>query len=657
MRIANNLSMQRDDCRTIQVPSLSMITMLAEPTDVKAKTIRPVLKWAGGKRQLIPQLVARMPQSYGTYLEPFFGGGALFFHLQPSRSVIADANTELINLYRVIASDMNALVAALQHHKNDSDYYYAQRALDVTQLSNTQAAARTLYLNRTCFNGLYRVNKKGQFNVPFGKYVNPTICDEKALSMAAALLNKSTIVDSDYRCVLRQYAKSNDFVFLDPPYHPVSEYSDFKRYTKEQFREQDQIDLATEVEKLCDNGCHVLLTNSNTELILDLYKKFKLDVVDAKRNINSKAAKRVGKDVIVTATPKKLHTSVLLKPSIQEQLKKYPSTRFMGSKSKIIQPIQQAITSQTCENVLDLFSGSGVVSYMLKACGKEVISNDYMAFSAMISKALIENRSVTLPMDLAKSLLQANSASDHFVEQTFDGLYFTRSENQLIDNIRANLKTLDDPYIHAIATSALVRACFKKRPRGIFTYVGQRYNDGRKDLNTTLSEHFMIAVKALNNAVFDNGKNNVASRLDALHTEYTPDLVYIDPPYYSPYSDNEYVRRYHFVEGIACDWQGVQMQWETKTRKFKSYPTPFSTRKGAYDAFNTLFSMYRQSTMVVSYSSNSKPTKDELLVLLTNYKSKVEVVSVEHRYSFGNQRHKAQNNNNEASEYIFIASD
>jgi len=629
--------------------------MQAELTDVNDKTIRPVLKWAGGKRQLIPQLVARMPDSYGTYLEPFFGGGALFFHLQPNCSVISDANTELINLYKAIVSNLEALIPELQQHKNDSEYYYGLRAQDVTRLTSVQAAARTLFLNRTCFNGLYRVNKKGQFNVPFGNYNNPTICDEKALFMAATLLKKSTIIGADYRHVMNQYAKPNDFVFLDPPYHPVSQYSDFKRYTKEQFGEQDQIDLANEVEKLHDNGCHVILTNSNSELILDLYKNYKLDVVDSKRNINSKANRRMGKDVIVTVTPVKRHKSVLLQSSDQDQLRKYPPTRFMGSKNKIIQPIQQAITSQQCESVLDLFSGSGVVSYMLKASGKQVISNDYMAFSALLGKALIENNRHTLPIDEAQDLLKANSGSDHFVEQTFDGLYFTRAENQLIDTIRANIKTLDNPYKNAIATSALVRACFKKRPRGIFTYVGHRYNDGRKDLITTLSDHFLNAVMAINNAVFDNGKNNIASRLDALQTDYNPDLVYIDPPYYSPHSDNEYVRRYHFVEGIACDWKGVQIQWETKTRKFKSYPTPFSTKKGTYDAFDKLFSMYRNSSLVVSYSSNSKPSKDEMLALLAKYKSRVEVMSVNHRYSFGNQRHRVQNNKNDVNEYIFIA--
>lgn len=345
-----------------------------------------------------------------------------------------------------------------------------------------------------------------------------------------------------------------------------------------------------------------------------------------------------------------------LYPPIQEQIAKYPSTRFMGSKSKILLPIRDAITSQPCNSVLDLFSGSGVVSYMLKACGKQVISNDYMAFSSMISKAMVENSHETLPINEARGLLEANALSDRFVEESFDGLYFTTAENQLIDHLRANIKQLDNPHTKAIAISALVRACFKKRPRGIFTYVGDRYGDGRKDLNTSLADHFLAAVAAINAAVFDNGKENLASRLDALETEYEPDLVYIDPPYYSPHSDNEYVRRYHFVEGIACDWQGVEMQWETKTKKFKNYPTPFSTKKGTYEAFDKLFEKYRHSTLVVSYSSNSKPSKDEMLELLGQYKSNVNVVSVNHRYSFGNQAHKVLDNNNDVSEYIFIAS-
>jgi len=645
--------------------------MLADPAISKtAISAKPVLKWAGGKRQLLPQIMERAPEAYGTYIEPFFGGGALFFHLQPKRAVIADANAELINLYQVIANDVDALIKSLKQHENTASYFYALRAQLTEELSNIEAASRTLYLNRTCFNGLFRVNKKGQFNVPYGKYVKTNFCDEPTLHKAAQVFAGTTVMAADYKQVLCEQAKAGDFVFLDPPYVPVSKYSDFKRYTKVQFTEQNHIELAQEVAKLNDLGCHVLLTNSNCDLVMELYSKYQIDVVDTRRSINSKGSKREGKDVIVTVRPKQVFSSKNITapgPTTnrsqatgsgldpQQQLSKFPPTRFMGSKNKLITPVRDAILSQPCNTVLDLFSGSGVVSYMLKSEGKRVISNDYMAFSAQISKALVENNHVTLAPATASSLLKPNALSDNFVEKHFTDLYFSDDENRLIDNVRANIKQLDDPYEKAIAISALVRACFKKRARGIFTYVGQRYDDGRKDLKITLADHFLIAADALNEAVFDNNQNNLASRCDALDTDYTPELVYIDPPYYSPHSDNEYVRRYHFVEGIACDWQGVDMQWETKTKKFKNYPTPFSTKKGTYTAFDQLFSMYRDSTLVVSYSSNAKPTKDEMLALLGQYKSNVDVVSVNHRYSFGNQGHKISENKNAVSEFIFIA--
>lgn len=629
--------------------------MLADP--VKPENIRPVLKWAGGKRQLIPELLKHVPDNYGQYLEPFLGGGALYFHLQPKQAVISDANSEIINLYRVIANNTDALVKALQTFKNDEDFFYAQRAIDPISLTSVEAAARTVYLNRTCFNGLYRVNKKGLFNVPFGKYVSPTICDEQALRQASTLLASSTIKDGDYKAVLATHANPGDFIFLDPPYVPVSQHSDFKRYTKEQFGEEEHIELAELVKQLHENGCHLLITNSDNELVLDLYQQFSIDIVASKRNINSKGNKRTGKDVIISALAKKIHRSAALtRTDADTQIAKFPPTRFMGSKNKVLTSVRDAILSQPCDTVLDLFAGSGVVSYMLKASGKSVISNDYMAFSSLIGKALIENSCVTLPLDTARALLQPNYLSDHFVEKHYEGLYFSTAENRLIDDLRANIKLLDDEFEKAIATSALVRACFKKRPRGIFTYVGQRYDDGRKDLQTSLSDHFLLAVEAFNNAVFDNGKTNSASRLDALSTEHTPDLVYIDPPYYSPHSDNEYVRRYHFVEGIACDWQGVDMQWETKTKKFKNYPTPFSTKKGTHEAFEKLFEQFKNSAIVVSYSSNSQPTKSELLEMLHRYKSTVDVVSVNHRYSFGNQAHKVHDNKNAVSEYLFVAS-
>jgi DNA adenine methylase len=203
--------------------------------------------------------------------------------------------------------------------------------------------------------------------------------------------------------------------------------------------------------------------------------------------------------------------------------------------------------------------------------------------------------------------------------------------------------------------SALIRACIKKRARGIFTYTGDRYDDGRKDLKKSFEEQFLNAVAAVNNSIFDNGKVNKAKNSDAMQLRIeTPDMVYIDPPYYSPYSDNEYVRRYHFVEGLARNWEGVEIQQHTQTKKFKSYPTPFSTRKGAASAFGLLFKKYASSIIIVSYSSNSLPTLDEMVSILSQYKEHVEVIPVDYRYSFGNQGNRVGDNKNQVQEYLFV---
>jgi DNA adenine methylase len=169
----------------------------------------------------------------------------------------------LVNLYRTVAADVDGVIEKLRQLENTEEVFYAVRALDVTKLSNVEAAARTLFLNRTCFNGLYRVNKSGKFNVPFGHYKNPKIIDEDGLRAASVLLGNTTIICGDYKTVLQENAQPGDFIFLDPPYLPISAYSDFKRYTKEQFYEEDHVELAAEVNRLHELGCHVVLTNSN----------------------------------------------------------------------------------------------------------------------------------------------------------------------------------------------------------------------------------------------------------------------------------------------------------------------------------------------------------------------------------------------------------
>lgn len=616
--------------------------------------VKPILKWAGGKTQMLNTILPKVPLSYGRYIEPFFGGGALFFALQPKTSIIADSNPELINMYQQVADSVDKVVCYLKQYENSKEMFYSIRALDWRDLPKSEAAARTIYLNKTCFNGLYRVNKNGQFNVPFGKYKQPRICDETTLYIASNILKKAQIVCGDYLSVLNQYARPNDFIFLDPPYLPVSEYSDFKRYTKEQFYEEDHVELAKEIIRLHELNCHVILTNSNHPLVHELYSQFNIEIVQTKRYISCSGNNRTGEDVIITIPPRKDNCIQLLAMPLPSQLSAYPSTRFMGSKSKLLTNIWSIASQFEFDSVIDLFSGSGIVGYMFKTQGKRVFSNDYMAMSAVFSKAMIENSTVTLPIEEAKELLSPSIVRDHFVANTFKGLYFTDSENDLIDVIRTNLTFVRNEYKHAIAMSALIRACMKKRPRGIFTYTGARYNDGRKDLQKSLEQHFLEAVKAVNQAVFDNGKNNLSKWGDAMDVRIEQaDLVYIDPPYYSPLSDNEYVRRYHFVEGLARNWENVEIQQHTQTKKFKSYPTPFSTRKGSADAFDRLFKKFARSILIVSYSSNSLPTQDEMLAMMAKYKKKVEVIPVDHRYSFGNQNIDDKNRNR-VQEYLFV---
>ena len=615
---------------------------------------KPILKWAGGKTQMLKDLLPKVPASYGRYIEPFIGGGAMFFALNPNDAIIADSNPELINMYTQVADNVNKVIEYLKQYENTQEMFYEVRALEWQELPKAEAAARTIYLNKTCFNGLYRVNKKGKFNVPFGRYKSPNICDEEALYAASEALQKANIICGDYLSVLKEYARPGDFIFLDPPYLPISEYADFKRYTKEQFYEEDHVELAKEVFRLQELGCIVILTNSNHPLVHELYEPFNIEVIQTKRYISCSGSNRKGEDVIVTVPPKR---KMLIKPvpkPLPEQMSKYPATRFMGSKSKLLSEIWSVASQFEFDTVVDLFAGSGIVGYMFKTQGKSVISNDYMAMSATFAKAMIENNGTILPIDEAEQLLIPSKESDHFVSNTFQGLYYTDEENSLIDTLRMNIAALKDPYKHAIAMTALIRACTKKRPRGIFTYTGDRYNDGRKDLKKSLEQQFLEAVQAVNKAVFDNGKTNKAKHGDAMELKaVTPDLVYIDPPYYSPLSDNEYVRRYHFVEGLARDWKGVEIQQNTLTKKFKSYPTPFSTRKGAADAFDQLFKKFKDSILIVSYSSNSLPTQDEMVAIMAKYKQHVEVIPIDYTYSFGNQN-GAKTNRNRVQEYLFV---
>jgi len=619
---------------------------------VKAK---PFLKWAGGKTQLLPELRKHIPEQFNRYIEPMVGAGAMFFDLQPKTAILSDSNEELVNTYIIVRDKVEELIDNLKRYKNEEKYYYEVRKQDPIELFPVQRAARLIYLNKTCFNGLYRVNRHGQFNVPFGHRKNPNIYDADNLRAASKALLDVEILHGDYLKVLSKYAQPGDFIFLDPPYHPVSVYSDFKRYTKEFFEEEDHISLRDEVDRLVQSGCYVLLTNSNTEFVRRLYEGYSYAVIDTKRNISSNAKTRTGQDLIVIATKPQEKTKSLLTLRGNHILENFPGTRYMGSKYRVLPFILETLKDIQYDSVLDAFSGSACVSYMFKQQGKRVVSNDFMQFTYHFANALIENQDVILTAEDQKLLLSANRKAGTFIADTFSGLYFTDQENHFLDIVRANIELLNNKYKKSLALAALSRACMKRRARGIFTFTGDRYDDGRRDMKIDLKQHFVENIDAFNKAVFDNSRHNLAFGLDVFDVDVDVDLVYLDPPYFTPNSDNDYSRRYHFVEGLVRQWEGVEIQHDTVTKKFKRYETPFYSKDSIYEAFERMFEKFKNQIIVLSYSSNSVPDKSELVNLLKSYKKHVQVHQIEHTYSFGNQGNKVGDNANKVSEFVFAA--
>lgn len=334
-------------------------------------------------------------------------------------------------------------------------------------------------------------------------------------------------------------------------------------------------------------------------------------------------------------------------------IENFPSTRYMGSKQKVLDFIWQSVKSRSFNSVLDAFSGSSSVSYLFKTKGKQVYSNDHLHFCYHIAHALIANNQKVLSRKDLAILLSPNPTAPTFIQDTFAGLYFSDEDNYFLDQTRSNIELIENPFKRSLALSALVRSCLKKRPRGIFAYVGHRYDDNRKDMRLTLREHFLLAVDIYNRAVFSNHQDNRAFKEDVFQLDVQPDLVYIDPPYYSPLSDSDYLRRYHFVEGLVRYWQGVEIQQHTKTKKLERYKTDFNGRNSTYEAFPRLFEKFADSIIVVSYSSNSQPSKDELLAMLKQVKRHVKVYEIDYKYSFGTQHANGQNAN-DVQEYVFV---
>lgn len=273
---------------------------------MKNLLVAPIVKWVGGKRQLLPEIETFIPKKISTYVEPFVGGGAVLFHVQPKKAIINDFNNELMNVYKVVKDNPDELISLLKKHEeanreaSNGDYYYEIRALDRSdeyeKLSSVERAARILYLNKTCYNGLFRVNQAGQFNAPYGKYKNPAIVNDVTIKAVSNYFNSANIkfLEGDYKQALKGLRKGS-FVYFDPPYMPISSSSSFTGYTGAGFDYDKQVELRDECIKLHKKGIKFLQSNSYSPEILDLYSDttiFKIKIVKAKRSINSKADKR-----------------------------------------------------------------------------------------------------------------------------------------------------------------------------------------------------------------------------------------------------------------------------------------------------------------------------------------------------------------------------
>lgn len=271
------------------------------PKQTNNKLVAPVVKWVGGKRQLLPEIKKYSPKKYNTYFEPFVGGGAVLFELQPKNAIVNDINKELINLYSVIKNNVDDLIEKLsdtETYSNTSDCYYRVRELDrepqkYNKMTGVDRAARILYLNKTCYNGLYRVNSMGEFNSPFGSYKNPNIVNSITLKAVSKYFNESNIkfLNGDFEKTVKN-AKKDDFVYFDPPYAPISKTSNFTGYNENGFGENEQIRLKELCDTLDKKSIKFLLSNSDCEFIRELYKDYNIVTIKAKRTINSNANNR-----------------------------------------------------------------------------------------------------------------------------------------------------------------------------------------------------------------------------------------------------------------------------------------------------------------------------------------------------------------------------
>ena len=326
----------------------------------------------------------------------------------------------------------------------------------------------------------------------------------------------------------------------------------------------------------------------------------------------------------------------------------------MGSKRRLLPWIHEVLREIDFDTALDPFSGSGCVAYLMKCMGKKVIASDFLNFSTTLAKATVENNEARLDASDVRALLMPARNADNFIARTFNGIFYTLDDLRFLDRVSFNIEQLNEPAKQALARSALIRACVKRQPRGVFTVSGDlsKYDDGRRDLQMSVEDHFLEQVEVFNGIVFDNGRLNSATQADVFETPSDQaDLVYLDPPYVPRSDDNCYVKRYHFLEGLSCYWRGLEIDQSTKVRKIPKKYTPFSYRRTAIEAFDRLFRQFRTSVIVLSYSSNGFPDLETLVSLLQRYKSDIRVHERPHRYHFGT--HSAVSRS-KVNEYLIV---
>lgn len=331
----------------------------------------------------------------------------------------------------------------------------------------------------------------------------------------------------------------------------------------------------------------------------------------------------------------------------------FPRLRYMGSKYQVIPHLIATFAKLPFVTALDAFSGSGVVAYALKAMGKQVTANDFLNFAATVARATVENPGVLLEPAEIEEILGPPADQRSFIQDTFRGLYFPDDDHAFLDSAWSYIDSMP-PYKRDLALASLCLAAARKQPRGVFTVTDLRYDDGRRNLHMPLREQFRLCVDAYNSVVFEGQHPCVARCEDVFSIDPEGyDLVYLDPPYAPPRDDNDYIKRYHFLEGLSVYWRDQEIMENTATKKLRKRYTPFAYKHTVSDALAELFRRFQKSIIVLSYSSNSVPSEEEIFQLLrkTRPAADIKVIAIPHRYHFGTHR-TAQRRL--VHEYIFV---